>query len=211
LDITGHFLQPFRRNLAQEILQDHKTRRQHMGLAAVRKGTPGPEMREYGLGGGQKSRARTKITGNWSWLTPAALGTIRDLQSAGTLIQLPGLYRAYERERSVKIFALFSHRSASQATLHRNAVPEFCKSRRIRADSTEEYSARTGKPGIRAWLQPGRASQDGKCGNTGLTRGWRGIPGPEQRESGPGKEQNRRAKTKIIGNWSRRPGRGARI
>jgi len=71
--------------------------------------------------------ARICQKGKWSWPTPAALGTIRDLQSAGTLIQLPGLYRAYERERSAKIFALFSHRSASQAPLHRIAVPGFCK------------------------------------------------------------------------------------
>jgi hypothetical protein len=36
-------------------------------LAAARKGTPGPEQQESGPGGGQKSRAKTKITGNWSW------------------------------------------------------------------------------------------------------------------------------------------------
>jgi hypothetical protein len=147
LDVTGHFLQPFRRNLAQEILQDHKTRRQHMGLAHVRKGIPGRETLEIRawVGAGEAPQDQ-----NHRKLGLADTGCDRnnsDLQNAGTLIQLPGLYRAYERERSVKIFALFSHRSASQAPLHRNAVPGFCKSRRIRANSVGEYSARTGIAG----------------------------------------------------------------
>jgi hypothetical protein len=107
-----------------------------MGLAFDRKGTPGRETHGSGLSKGPKRRARTGIAGNWSRPAPAAIGTIRDLQSAGTLIQLQGPHRAYEREKPVKIFAFFSHRSASQASLHRNAVPGFCKFRRIRTDST---------------------------------------------------------------------------
>jgi|GEM_PF-4853500 hypothetical protein len=108
----------------------------NLGLVGGWKGIPGRESRGLGLGHRPEGYPRTGNAGILAWLTPAALGTIPDLQSAGTLIQLPGLYRAYERERSVKIFALFSHRSASQAPLHQNAVPGFCKSRRIRANST---------------------------------------------------------------------------
>jgi hypothetical protein len=100
------------------------------GLAGGWKGVPGPEMRRLGLGWGPEGRARTGIAAIWAWvgakkpgqdqnhrkLGLADTGCDRnnsDLQNAGTLIQLPGLYRAYERERSVKIFTFFSLRSAS--------------------------------------------------------------------------------------------------
>ena len=128
MDVTGHFLQPFQRNLAQEILQDHKTRRQHMGLAHVRKGIPGRETLEIRawVGAGEAPQDQ-----NHRKLGLADTGCDRnnsDLQNAGTLIQLQGPHRAYERERSVKIFALFSHRSASQALPRSILVPGFCKS-----------------------------------------------------------------------------------
>ncbi len=109
-----------------------------------------------------------------------------DLQSAGTLILLPGLYRAYERERSVKIFALLSHRSASQAPPRPIAVSGFCKFRRIRANSAGEYSARTGNAGIRAWQGAGEASQDRNRGKPVLAAVRKGTPGPEMREYGLG-------------------------
>jgi hypothetical protein len=152
------------------------------GLAGGRNGTPGPESREYGLGRGLEGRARTGIAAIWAWvgakkpsqdqnhrkLVLAVAGCDRnnsDLQNAGTLIQLPGLYRAYERERSVKIFTFFSLRSVSQATLHRNAVPGFCKSRRTCADSTEKYSAKTEKPGAGLGHRQKGEGRTGKQGN----------------------------------------------
>ena len=125
-----------------------------------------------------------------------------DLQSAGTLILLPGLYRAYERERSVKIFALLSHRSASQAPPRPIAVSGFCKFRRIRANSAGEYSARTGNAGIRAWQGAGEACQDRNRGKPVLAAARKGIPGREMRGSGLGRGQKSQAKTKITGNWS---------
>ncbi len=152
------------------------------GLGRVRKGFPGPEMREFGLGWGLERRPRTGIAAIWAWvgakkpgqdqnhrkLGLADTGCDRnnsDLQNAGTLIQLPGLYRAYERERSVKIFTFFSLRSASQAPLHRNAVPRFCKSRRTCADSTEKYSAKTEKPGAGLGHRQKGEGRTGKQGN----------------------------------------------
>jgi hypothetical protein len=125
-----------------------------------------------------------------------------DLQSAGTLILLPGLYRAYERERSVKIFALLSHRSASQAPPRPIAVSGFCKFRRIRANSAGEYSARTGNAGIRAWQGAGEACQDRNRGKPVLAAARKGIPGPEMREYGLDWGQKSRPKTKTTGNWS---------
>ena len=56
----------------------------NLGLGGGTSG-PGPKPQEVGLADAGCDRNNS------------------DLQNAGTLIQLPGLYRAYERERSVKI------------------------------------------------------------------------------------------------------------
>jgi hypothetical protein len=145
------------------------------------------------------------MPGNWSWLTSVAPGTIWDLQNAGTPIQLPGLYRAYECERSVKIFALFSLRSAFQTLPRAIAVPVFCKS-----DSRNKTLigfgsiSKTGNTGNRASLPPRRASQDQNAGNQGLGATYSGLSGPESREIRPGRGRRRPALPVKVGPWASR-------
>jgi hypothetical protein len=54
-------------------------------------------------------------------------------------------------------------------------------------------------PRIRAWALPTETSQDQNAGNPGLGATHGGLPGPECRESGPGRYPRRPPRTKMPG------------